>query len=76
MRSDDNGNFIVKKNYSRLTVFLTTVAPVAVADLMACAPVPVSTSAVTINSPLDGAELFAGDITVRAGAGAERFEMT
>ena len=63
MRNDGNGNFIIRKNCSRLTVFLIAMAPVAAADLMACAPT------VTINSPLDDAELSAGEGTASTCSG-------
>ncbi len=58
------------KSLSRLAVFLLVVTLVTVAGLMACTPeptptpTPISQPVATINSPLDGAELPAGDVTV------------
>jgi len=52
------------KSFSRLAVFLLVVSLVAVAGLMACTPTPIPQPTVTINSPPDGAELSADDVTV------------
>ncbi|MBI3930705.1 MAG: hypothetical protein HY325_01635, partial [Chloroflexi bacterium] len=54
------------KSFSKLAVFLLIAALVAVAGLTACtsAPEPTPPPTVTINSPQDGVELPAGDVTV------------